>query len=115
MSLEEYKRLNTRKASALVLGGFKPTGNPLATHFGLSPVARQGELWPLKDGKPLFFICQFNLTECPYVPDILKDIKLLTFFIAAREMLFFSRSEAGNGARGLSKQQGVTCVTGSCM
>jgi uncharacterized protein YwqG len=78
---EEYKQLNTHKASVLTVGGFRPTGNPLASHFGLAPVALPGEGWPSHEGKPLFFVCQLNLTEAPFIPGLLQDVKLITFFI----------------------------------
>jgi len=32
-------------------------------------------------GKPLWPLCQLNLTEAPWVPEILADIKLLALFI----------------------------------
>jgi uncharacterized protein YwqG len=80
-SLEEYTSSNTRQASVLTLGGFRPTGDPLASHFGLAPVAGPGDAWPTYRGRPLFFVCQLNLTQAPYVPDLLSDVKLVTFFI----------------------------------
>ena len=70
-----------RKASVLTIGGFRPVEDPLATHFGLTPVALPGESWPVSAGKPLFFVCQLNLTECPFVPEVVSDIRLLTFFV----------------------------------
>jgi uncharacterized protein YwqG len=81
MSRKEFKRQNTRQASAVRVGGFRPTNEPLATHFGLRPVALPGEEWPSHAGEPLAFICQLNLTAAPFVPPILQDIKLITFFI----------------------------------
>ena len=81
MTLEEYKQVNLRKASVLMLGGFKPSGSPQSTNFGLNPVCQPDEGWPHHNNTPLFYICQLNLTECPYVPDLLKDIRLLTLFI----------------------------------
>jgi hypothetical protein len=81
-SLEEFQRVNTRPASMITIGGFRPTGNPLASHFGLEPVARPGEGWPHVGDRPLFFICQLNLSEPPFVPDHLRDIALVTVFIS---------------------------------
>lgn len=66
--IDEFKRINTRSCSVLTLGGFRPTRHPLATHFGLPPAAAPGEAWPEIDGRPLFFVCQLNLTEAPFVP-----------------------------------------------
>lgn len=31
--------------------------------------------------RPLFFICQLNLSEAPFVPEFLQDVKLLTVFM----------------------------------
>src|SRR5580704_650305 len=80
-SLEEFRRVNTRPASVLTIGGFRPTRNPLATHFGLPPVALLEESRPSVGERPLFFICQLKLTETPVVPELLRDIALLTVFI----------------------------------
>jgi len=79
--IEEYKRLNSRKASIVHVGGFRPTSDPLASHFCLKPVARPDEPWASHDGKPLLFVCQLNLTAALIVPDLLKDIALVTFFV----------------------------------
>jgi uncharacterized protein YwqG len=78
---------NTRKTSIMHVGGFTPTCNPFASHFGLTPLALPNETWPTyrdsdtAEEKPLFFVCQLNLTEAPYVPHLLKDIKLITLFV----------------------------------
>ncbi|MCL4202269.1 MAG: DUF1963 domain-containing protein [Pirellulaceae bacterium] len=80
-SLEEFRRANTRRATVLTIGGLRPTRNPLATHFGLAPVASSEESWPYVGDRPLFFICQLNLTEAPFVPERLRDLALLTVFM----------------------------------
>jgi uncharacterized protein YwqG len=69
------------QASVVNVGGFRPTGEPLATHFGMKPVGLTGEPWPEWNGKPLLFVCQLNLTAAPFVPSLLAEVKLLTFFI----------------------------------
>ena len=79
--IEGYRRVNIRPCSVLTIGGFRPTRDPLATHFGLAPVAAPGEVWPSVEGRPLFFICQLNLTEAPFVPALLQDLSLITFFL----------------------------------
>ncbi len=80
-SLEEYRRVNCRKASAITIGGFRPTRNPLASHFGLRPLALPSESWPEQNNEPLFFICQLNLTEISNIPEALTGVALLTVFI----------------------------------
>ncbi|MEZ6046322.1 MAG: DUF1963 domain-containing protein [Planctomycetaceae bacterium] len=80
-NLEEFIKMNTRRTSVVHVGGFRPTGDPLATNFCLRPVALPDESWPLHEGEPLYFICQLNLTQAPFVPEILQDIAVITFFI----------------------------------
>jgi uncharacterized protein YwqG len=82
-SLAEFRRLNTRSASIVHVSGFRPTGDPLASHFGLRPLGAEGEAWPTSNGKPLLFVCQLNLTAAPAVPPLLQDIALITFFVDA--------------------------------
>jgi hypothetical protein len=79
---EAYVLANTRPASILQVGGFRPTGNPQTSHFGLTPLGLRTETWPRNaEGKPLEFICQLNLKEAPYVPAELKLFQLVTVFI----------------------------------
>ena len=82
-TLEEFKRLNTRKASILHVGGFRPTLDPAASNFGLAPLGLPGEEWPTWERKPLLFVCQMNLTTAPAVPPLLAGVQLITFFIDA--------------------------------
>lgn len=80
-SLDEYRRVNRRTASAITIGGFRPSGDPATTQFGLPPLALPNERWPVQDGKSLFYICQLNLSEAPFVPSILSGLALITVFI----------------------------------
>jgi hypothetical protein len=73
--------MSARKASIVQVGGFRPTLDPLATHFGMKPVGLAGEIWPECLAKPMMFVCQFNLTAAPFVPERLADIRLITFFV----------------------------------
>lgn len=80
--LETYTRLNSRRTSILEIGGFRPTLEPTASHFGLTPMGLPGEQYPCNElGIPLEFICQMNLIQAPFVPEILADVKFLTFFV----------------------------------
>lgn len=68
--------------SVLQVGGFRPTGDDFASNFGLAPVMRPEEEWPVDlNGGAMAFVAQLNLTEAPYVPEALKDVALLTFFV----------------------------------
>jgi uncharacterized protein YwqG len=80
-NVDEYRRLNTRKASILSVGGFRPTFDPLASNFGTQPMGLADEVWPAWESKPLLFVCQLNLSTAPAVPPLLQDIKLITFFV----------------------------------
>jgi hypothetical protein len=80
-NVEEYRRLNTRKASVLEVGGFRPTFDPLASNFGSTPVGLPGEAWPFWDAKPMLYVCQLNLKAAPAVPPFLQDVQLLAFFV----------------------------------
>jgi hypothetical protein len=77
----EFQKLNTRKASVLQIGGFRPTYDPTACNFGKSPLGLPGEEWPTWQSKPLLFVCQMNLVTAPAVPSLLADIRLITFFV----------------------------------
>lgn len=81
MSSAEFRKLNTRKASALQVGGFRPTFDPAACNFGKWPLGSRGEEWPAWEAKPLLFVCQMNLATAPAVPPLLADIQLITFFV----------------------------------
>jgi hypothetical protein len=80
-SLKAYKQKNLRKASILNAGGFRPTGDPFASHFGLKPLALPDETWPMADGAPMMLVCQMNLTNAPAVPELLNGVTLITFFL----------------------------------
>ena len=84
---EEFKRLNTRKASVLQIGRFRPTQDPCATHFGKAPLASLDETWPDYGDDPMMAICQLNLGSAPAVPPLLSDVRILTFFIAPEAAL----------------------------
>ncbi len=96
--------MNIIKKECSLINIHKPKGtiSDFASNFGLKLVAKPNESWPEcdfvtqqdrnreafftgkqapPDIKPLFFLCQINLTEAPYVPDNLKDIEIITIFI----------------------------------
>jgi len=77
----EFTQLNTRRASVLQVGGFRPTFDPAACNFGLAPLGLPGEEWPAWESKPLLFVCQMNLATAPAVPPLLSGVQLITFFI----------------------------------
>jgi uncharacterized protein YwqG len=80
-NLKAYTRPNTRKASVLQVGGFRPTNNLAASNFGRKPLGLPKETWPVSGDRPMLFVCQLNLTAAPALPVELEDIKLITFFV----------------------------------
>lgn len=109
--VEEFKRLNTRKASILHVGGLRPTGDPFASNFGLKPLGLPEETWPTVNEKPLMFICQMNLTAAPFVPELLADVKLITFF--AKTSVSALKKENGKGwcLRAYKSFEGLAPIT----
>ena len=83
-----------RKASVGEVGGFRPPDNPLCSWFGDVLVCKEGEEWPSWKHpvslKTVFLtpLAQFNLTEAPFVPERLKQFKMITVFIDAEELPF---------------------------
>ena len=84
--LKKLKRAVVRNASQAIVGGFRPPESPLTSWFGKVLVATAEETWPMSNGTPMMPLCQFNLTECPFVPELLSDIAFLTVFIDGDEL-----------------------------
>ena len=100
-----------RKISVVTVGGFRPTGDPFATHFGMTPLGLAAEEWPESGGKPMMFICQFNLTNAPVVPPRLEDVKVITFFVEP-ETAELDNENGGNWAlRAYKTLDGLTAMT----
>jgi hypothetical protein len=57
--------------------------DPFATMFGAVRLALKNEDWPTCHGVPMWPLCQINLTQAPLVPDVLRDLSVLTLYIAA--------------------------------
>ena len=56
--------------------------DPFATMFGAVRLGQKGESWPECHGIPLWPLCQLNLSNAPLVPEALRDLSLLTLYIA---------------------------------
>lgn len=95
--LAEYRRLNTRRCSILKLGGFRPTENPATSNFGKYTLAASGESWPTYRGRPMQFICQFVVGDAPYIPDVLRDVAVVSFFIDRDEKGYWDIDYGVNG------------------
>ena len=83
--LAPWLALNTRTCCVLEVGGFRPSGDPAASHFGLAPLMQADEVWPLDAvGQPMQFIAQFNLLQAPWLPRVLQGNALLQFFVGEK-------------------------------
>lgn len=80
---EEFRQKNTRRASALQVGGFRPSFHPLASNICRAPVGLPGEQWPRMDGAALAFVCQLDVASAPAVPELLRDVATITLFAGA--------------------------------
>jgi hypothetical protein len=83
-----------RRAVRLRVGGFRPTDNPFASWFGKVLVAGAGENWPAVHGKPMCPLCQINLNEFPFKPQLISNLAFITIFIDPDEI---PRDEDANG------------------
>lgn len=77
----DWRKQITKQASALIVGGRRPSGELTASCFGEVRVSRANESWPERDGKPLWPVCQLNLKNAPFVPENLSDVALLQIFV----------------------------------
>ena len=86
MKIKEIRQLLARKASTMIIGGFRPPEEPLTSWFGRVRVARADEAWPVHNEKPMLPLCQLNCGEMPFVPDSLSDIAFISVFISQDEL-----------------------------
>ncbi|MBW1656658.1 DUF1963 domain-containing protein [Flavobacterium quisquiliarum] len=81
--IQNIRELLAKKATAFIAGGFKPTNSVNESWIGRVYLYNEDEEIPKdNNGKlmiPLFQLCFENL---PYVPEILKETKIITVFIS---------------------------------
>jgi hypothetical protein len=94
-NVAEYRRLNTRKASALQVGGFRPSFQPSASNFGMTALGLPGEAWPEYQSRPMMFVCQLNLASAPARPPLLENLSLIVFFAGSLDDLL-DREDGSN-------------------
>ncbi len=78
----DWREKIIKPSLSLNVGGFCPSGSLTASCFGEVRCQRKGESWPVYKDKPLWPLCQLNLAEASYRPEILQDVVLLTVFIS---------------------------------
>ena len=106
--LVAWRAANTRPCCVLQVGGFRPTGDPMASHIGLSPLMAADQDWPLDlAGQPMQFIAQLNVQAAPWHPPALDGVAMLQLFVGER--FIESGSEAGTYAiRTFASLDGLT-------
>lgn len=75
-----------RPASVLEIGGMRATHAPNSSYFGDVRLQLPDEIWPEFHGKPLWPLCQLNLTAAPFRPEGLRDLEMITVFISQHFM-----------------------------
>lgn len=76
-----------RCASVAEVGGFRPSDDPKTSWFGKAVSLKNEEL-PKYRGKEMFPLLQINIDELPFVPERLRETKLLTVFFNRDEIPF---------------------------
>lgn len=77
-----WRAANARTTCALQVGGFRPGGDALASHIGLPPAMPADQAWPLDlAGQPMECIAQLNLAQAPWLPEALRGLAMLQFFV----------------------------------
>jgi hypothetical protein len=60
--IERLRRQLARKASAMIVGGFRPSDDPFASWFGRVQVALPHDAWPMYRNRPMTPLCQIALS-----------------------------------------------------
>ncbi|MVM36598.1 DUF1963 domain-containing protein [Spirosoma sp. HMF3257] len=86
MTKKEFSDQIVRRAIRMKVGGFRPVDNPQASWIGKVLVAKPDEGWPQREGKPMLPLCQINLNDFAFKPELVSDIALITIFIDSNEI-----------------------------
>lgn len=86
MNKEQFGSKITRQAIGFKLGGFKPSEKTDASWFGKVLLCKEGEEWPISNGKPMIAICQINVEALLNRPAVLKDVAFMCLFIDSEEL-----------------------------
>lgn len=81
--IEKIKNKLAKKATEFITGGFKPTNSISESWIGRVYLYNNEEGIPFdNDGELMLPLFQLSLNELPFVPDVLKDTKIITIFIS---------------------------------
>lgn len=82
-TIEQIKKLLVKQAVELTTGGFKPTNSMTESWVGRVYLYKADEEIPLDNhGDLMIPVFQLCLDDLPLIPDVLKDTRALTVFIA---------------------------------
>lgn len=84
--LDELRK-KLRQSAIAEVGGFRPPEDPKTSWFGKG-VGFESEVLPIYKGKEMFPLLQINVTELPFVPNELSEIKLLVVFFNQEDLPF---------------------------
>jgi uncharacterized protein YwqG len=83
MDIHEIKNRLVKKATALAVGAFKPTGSDKESWIGRVAFYKEEESIPEDSvGLPMLPLLQLSLEGLPFVPEGLENTKMLTVFIS---------------------------------
>jgi len=81
--IQQIKRKLAKPATRLFAGGFRPTNADDESWLGRVFFFREEEAVPqTPDGKDLLPLAQFYLPNLPFTSPLLKDVRVLTLFVA---------------------------------
>lgn len=89
-----------QRASVARFGETPPSRDPLASWGGRVAAARDMERWPMGEGGPMLAVLQMNLTEAPFVPDVIAEFQMLTVFIGPFRLPHLAEPHAHWSVRG---------------
>lgn len=94
MTKQEIIKQISKPSSIFKVGGFKPSESPQSSWLGKVLLSAKEEEWPSINGEFMSPLCQLNLSDLPYKPDFLKDIKFITVFIHENKIFDEDNSES---------------------
>lgn len=83
MLLTEIRQQLVRQAVIMRMRPDQADHSEFSSWFGKVTCALPSEDWPTANGKPMFALCQIDLTELTFRPHLLEDMEMITVFVAA--------------------------------